>query len=192
MRNQDLPALGKTYYDGNTDIIPSSYTNTVPREGSRKEFENITTIPTGWGARTLRHGGIITAILVRNVHTEALAVAKKPLVWSVRDKRIAAVSDTINEEIAGIGDPFLTGSVEKGDMFWLIVQGTVLAAKATGTAWSDGSILLADGNGVLTVDGTPADATAAADDAHNIAARANGSAASGDSEGLVDVAMLGK
>lgn len=176
-----LPNRGKTFY-GPTATIPTTYgADSLAIEGSVHVFEDVT-IPTSPGARVKRSNYRQKCVLVRNTGASSL-VAGAVQKWETgyRGRRTDGNSSAANGEIAGVVDPFLGAAVVRaGDLYWLVIKGRVTAAKATGTAHTEGDLLACDTGGKLTAIGTPGTDTAAMEYADTAAGRAYADAGSSD------------
>lgn len=183
-----LPNRGTTFY-GPTATIPSTYDGDgIALEGSVHVFEDFA-VPSAPGARTKRSNLRQKCVLVRNTGASSL-VAGASQVWEAtyRGRRTNGNSGTAGAEVAGIVDPFLGSAVVRvGDLYWLVIKGRVRATKVSGTAWTEGDLLLCDNGGKLTVAGVPADATAALANSQAVAGRAYIDAASGDTAAEVQL-----
>jgi hypothetical protein len=139
---------GQTFYGiGNT--IDANNLGGVNLEGARKVFPNYD--PSGpYGRRLRRDESDIRCILVRNVSGITLAPGQA-VVWKAgyRNKRVDGYSYQTAQEIAGYVDDMLPSSgVPNNDMFWLIVEGQVLAntpldGASFGGDWAEGDMLYA-------------------------------------------------
>lgn len=116
-------ARGKTWYDGQS--IDSNNYSGIHLEGLRTVFPN--TNPSDRKVR--RNSRDVVAILVRNVSTVALLPGRL-VTWKAgyRGKRVDGFSRLEAQEVAGYVDDHLpSAGVPAGDLFWLIVDGEVLA-----------------------------------------------------------------
>jgi hypothetical protein len=116
--------LGQTYYNGATP--PTTYTDTtVSLEGMVRTFENRSP-----GAPiTIRHGGQIECVLVRNTSGVAL-LPSQAVIWQsgYSGQRVDGLVCTTAGEVAGIVDDSLPATgVPDDDLFWLMRRGKVLA-----------------------------------------------------------------
>lgn len=184
-----LPLPGNTYY-GPTADIPTTYGATIAVEGTEGTFDCL--IPnTSPGAFKKRHNGRRKAIFVRNKTGADLAAGDVvTYLADYRKRRVGAKSATAEAAIAGVVDDMLGSKVVRdGDLFWLFVEGPVVAKKPAGVI-AEGDPLGCDNGGKLTVlDVTPADATAALNAALNCAGVAYDDALNGDATFIADLKL---
>lgn len=117
--------LGQTYFNGTTPATSTDYGTTQSLEGTERTFENRNvTDPI-----TVRTGGNIECVLVRNVATIAL-LPSQAVTWKSgqEGKQVDGLVKLDAAEIAGIVDDRLPAAgVPVGDLFWLMRKGQVLA-----------------------------------------------------------------
>jgi hypothetical protein len=123
--------LGKTWY-GDQTIDADNYGISVNHEGTQWECQDLDPTVTGL-VRQRRSNRTRLAMLVRNTSGGAL-LPGSAVKWEAgyRGKRVNA-SAADQGEVAGFVDDMLPAAgVRDDDMFWLIVDGPVLARKASG------------------------------------------------------------
>lgn len=128
---------GQTWYNGRS-IDTNNYGTSVDLEGIRGTFPN--TSPTLSGQLTVRrNGGMVHAILVRNVSGQKLYPGRA-VVWAAgyEGRRVDRYARVTAEQVAGIvDDHYGPDGVPNGDLFWLIVKGQCLIkTPAVAGGWS--------------------------------------------------------
>ena len=129
--------LGKTYYEGRT--IDSTKYGAVPLQGQVCTFTNVV-VPSGSTTlRTLLNDGPIQARLVRNVSGIALLPGRLAIYKAgQQDKRVDGYTNTTAQRAAGVVDPWLPAAgVPDGDVFWIVISGTVPARRALSNSAAD-------------------------------------------------------
>ena len=130
-------SLGKTYYDGRT--IDTSNYGGVNLEGQVCTFTNINVLSGSTTVRTPLEDGPIQARLVRNVSGIALLPGRLVIYKAgFNDKRVDGYTSTTAQRAAGVVDPYLpTAGVPNGDLFWIVISGTVPVRRALSNSAAD-------------------------------------------------------
>lgn len=126
-----LVDIGKTWY-GDQTIDESNYGISVNHEGTEWESRDYNPLITG-PVREFRSNRTQKRILVRNTSGGYL-LPGAAVKWEAgyRGRRVNA-SAADQGEVAGFVDDMLPATgVKDNDLFWLIVEGPVLAKKASG------------------------------------------------------------
>ena len=141
-----MPRLGQTWYGDQTPNA-SDYGVSERMEGTECEFRDSDPTVTGKPGQQ-RSNRVRRAIFVRNTSGGAL-LPGQTLKWEAgfRGRRVDAVAGD-QGEAAGVVDDFLPAAgVQDDDLFWLIVDGPVLARKASSGALAADTVVIAKGSG---------------------------------------------
>lgn len=130
-------SLGKTYYDGRT--VDTSNYGGVNLEGQVCTFTNINVLSGATTVRTPLEDGPIQARLVRNVSGINLLPGRLVIYAAgYNDRRVDGYSYQDFQRVAGVVDPFLPSTgVPNGDVFWLVIEGTVPVRRALSNSAAD-------------------------------------------------------
>lgn len=182
-----MPDVGKTWH-GDQTIDANNYGVSVHHEGTEWESRDYDPLVTG-PVRETRSNRTQKRILVRNTSGGAL-LPGSAVKWEAgfRGRRVDG-SAAAQGPTAGFVDDMLPASgVKDDDMFWLIVEGPVLARKASGAS----TAIAADAAVISTATFFVGAVSAAANDAGvqatalNFCGRVIKAAVDGDARVLID------
>jgi hypothetical protein len=155
-----LPDIGKTWY-GDQTINASNYGQSEGVEGSEMYVKDYEAVRSGQ-IRTTRSNRMRLAIFVRNTSGGAL-LPGAAVKWEAeyRGRRVNATAADQGETAGFVDDSLPAAGVKDDDCFWLIVDGPVLAKKATGSSTAIAADVVLISGGTYLVKAV----TAAANDA---------------------------
>lgn len=187
-----MPDLGKTWY-GDQTIDATNYGRSIQHEGTEWEVDDIDPSATEV-VKKRRSNRKRLAMLVRNVSGGALTPGT-PVKWAAgfRGRRVDAAAANQGETAGFVDEMLPAAGVKDDDLFWIIVDGPVLANKATGggTAIANDAVVISVGSGNVAAVGSPADAGAAQVDAFYACGRVIEAAVNDDTKVLIDARCRG-